>query len=182
MEGSLRFLGSGVDLKHPNLLPSTNATNSCSCTYSLAMVSPCTLYICCGQWLLLPDLCRNVVGYQTEGYLQCSRLMCFHIYQVIPKQKLQETKLFFLFFPHLSFLMRFLVFTPTPIISFLLWSLPLVRFYVFTYSILFFPVQWVSHINNSILIDGKWEPGQLFFFKKVINYTWLIWMHLKTQK
>lgn len=78
--------------------------------------------------------------------------------------------------------MSFLVFSPTPINSFLLWSLPLVRFYVFTYSILFFPVQWFGHVNNPILIDGKWEPGQLFFFKDVINYILLIWVHLSPQK
>lgn len=49
-------------------------------------------------WLLLPDPWRNVVGYQTEGCLQCSRWTCFRIYQVIPKKKQEEKKLLFLFF------------------------------------------------------------------------------------
>lgn len=159
---------------------------SCSCTYNPAMIGPCcTFYIHCGQGLLLPDPWRNVVRYQTEGCLWCSRWMCFRIYQVIPKQKKKQprNKAFIsFFFPPLSFLMSFLIFTPTPIISFLLRSLPLVRFYLFTYNILFFPVQWFGHINNPILIDGKWKPGQLFFFKEVIKYIWLIWVHLKTQK
>lgn len=78
-----------------------------------------------------------------------------------------------------SFLLRSPIFTPTPIISFLLWFLPSLKFSVFTYSILFFPVQGLSHINIPILTDGKWEPWQLFFFKNIINYTWFIWLHLK---
>lgn len=100
MERSLRPLGGGIWNIQISCPPQMPLPTSCSCTYNPAMVGQCcTLYICCGQWLLLPDPWRSVVGYQTEGSLQCGRWMCFHIYQVIPKQKWQEIKLLFLFFP-----------------------------------------------------------------------------------
>lgn len=96
--------------------------------------------------------------------------------------EIMRKKDFCFFFYPLSFLVSFLVFNPTSVISFPPRSVPSVRFDEFTYRILFFPVQWFGHINDPILINGKWEPRQLFFFKNVINYIWLIWVHLKPQK
>lgn len=133
----------------------------------------CTLYIM--QWVVIatPDPHRKYCGVDNISLS----------YGIVDEYAFTSTKKLnfnFLFSPHV--LLSFLVFTSTSVISFLLCSLPPVRLHMFTYSILFFSVQWLSHINRPILIDGKWELGQSLFFKNLINYICLIWVHLKPQK